>query len=806
MRKSTLLSLALILGGMGFAANAAEMNPATTTLPPNSYGYVLDGGYFAYPSMMVLTWDGQTVNYVEDVTPYFTLTNLSDAEATPEKKEGTTNIYTGLPYNSVKDGSTYVSLSLGYGFDNGSKYEVSLPAGIFVNENGETNPAQSFTFNVRPNFYGGLESSPVQSNVTPYPFYSAEDLSDVQFSFTDRNIEATGTGKIIAYKYDYVYDDPETYTGGHYEGVEYDLTESATVSNNAIHVDMSSLPSNYWTIAITEGFIKTTQVVNEVETVIGNGVSYAYYDIQDGSEFNGEDFKVTNPTLGSMLNSLASVTMTFGQPIRLVEDGPAVSVVNGEKTYECKPSISANSGNYSLVLSFSPALTDPGTYKFTIPAGFVTNGTYFNQEEEFEFRVTPYFPEDKVTKDPEPGIVSSSELATITLTFEGVTEIQAVEGGARPYYYEVDPGVKSEQKYMNYGEEINIEGNKVIITLSEIGQYQYNFTIPSSSLLIDDTYVCGYITANYTVWDGISAAEVVEGQTSGIAIPAGTLVLEWEGETVTATEDFGLTYKYYNQMAYSYVDEPVSASAVKLVNVSDPTSEEYNGIEIDLEAVFNEFLNNEYRSGNSCTLNIPAGIVENADGLVNPAQSYSYTVYQPVAGDVDFYESDVEGVYVMEWSDITYLNIGYQMYITVAPEDGEEFDLTCPSTYTYQEPLPGEFTKAYMDPEAFADPVIKMNLSELEDGVYTIKVPTGLVSMQQGEDRMTYLANPAYEFNVIIGEGVSGVKIENAVNDGRIVVYNLQGVKILDTVNAEDLGKLAKGLYIINGKQTMVRK
>ena len=50
--------------------------------------------------------------------------------------------------------------------------------------------------------------------------------------------------------------------------------------------------------------------------------------------------------------------------------------------------------------------------------------------------------------------------------------------------------------------------------------------------------------------------------------------------------------------------------------------------------------------------------------------------------------------------------------------------------------------------------------------------------------------------------------IQNVVEaaDGVYKVYNLQGVNILNTVNAADLNSLTPGLYIVNGKKVLIRK
>lgn len=51
--------------------------------------------------------------------------------------------------------------------------------------------------------------------------------------------------------------------------------------------------------------------------------------------------------------------------------------------------------------------------------------------------------------------------------------------------------------------------------------------------------------------------------------------------------------------------------------------------------------------------------------------------------------------------------------------------------------------------------------------------------------------------------GTTAVKVLGA--EGRTVVYNLQGVRVLDTDNADAVKALAPGLYIVNGKKVIVK-
>ena len=50
----------------------------------------------------------------------------------------------------------------------------------------------------------------------------------------------------------------------------------------------------------------------------------------------------------------------------------------------------------------------------------------------------------------------------------------------------------------------------------------------------------------------------------------------------------------------------------------------------------------------------------------------------------------------------------------------------------------------------------------------------------------------------------AGIKGISSLDDGIIRVYNLQGVSVLKTKEKDDLKSLAPGIYIINGKKTII--
>ena len=62
------------------------------------------------------------------------------------------------------------------------------------------------------------------------------------------------------------------------------------------------------------------------------------------------------------------------------------------------------------------------------------------------------------------------------------------------------------------------------------------------------------------------------------------------------------------------------------------------------------------------------------------------------------------------------------------------------------------------------------------------------------------LEEPDEDENPGDSTGVAGV-----ANDGKVSVYNLQGVKMLDNADAASVNSLPAGLYIINGKKVVIR-
>lgn len=88
----------------------------------------------------------------------------------------------------------------------------------------------------------------------------------------------------------------------------------------------------------------------------------------------------------------------------------------------------------------------------------------------------------------------------------------------------------------------------------------------------------------------------------------------------------------------------------------------------------------------------------------------------------------------------------------------------------------------------------------IPDGSYTLTFPKGYFML--GDDGREC---PELVYNYIVGEesAINGIAADE---DGIFRVYNIAGVKVLESASKEDLRKLSDGIYIANGVKVLIRK
>ena len=114
-----------------------------------------------------------------------------------------------------------------------------------------------------------------------------------------------------------------------------------------------------------------------------------------------------------------------------------------------------------------------------------------------------------------------------------------------------------------------------------------------------------------------------------------------------------------------------------------------------------------------------------------------------------------------------------------------------------------ENTQTNSNGEMIAMDQLALKTSEaiLGNGTYILEIPTGCFIDRNGNN----IEGTTIKFTVKNDSGLVA-DIEDIIEGNNYwVVYNITGVKVLDTDNAEDLNTLSRGIYIINNRKVIVR-
>ena len=189
-------------------------------------------------------------------------------------------------------------------------------------------------------------------------------------------------------------------------------------------------------------------------------------------------------------------------------------------------------------------------------------------------------------------------------------------------------------------------------------------------------------------------------------------------------------------------------------------------------------------------ISIPEGVVKNAEGLVNPAQEFTFYVMDcdyslpTITPEPGEYKKDELSKVTISWDNqsLTYNYTADNVFVEDQNND---------KTYL---PFGQEVT---LNADATA---LEVNLSELEAGKYAIVVPDYYVIIND-----ELLNGLVYSDEYVILDQ-SGVVAFNADEDGMYRVYNLNGINVLNTTDVEAVRQLDGGVYIVNGVKVLIRK
>lgn len=781
MKKIYTLLTAMAFSGL--AASAGEL-PLGTVI--DDYGRPLNVIKLTEVYNFILEWD-ETLTFVEGFTPYFTIQKEGEEAVTYSNGDYDTYyppVSLGYYYYDSQTSSNAISLYFPTIKTLGS-YTLTIPAGMVEDINGDKNVSQSINFSIVGVLSDDNDSfniTPPQSvsvNNGPVPFYSASELSAITISWEGVTL-SEGSGKITAYNEDYI-DAPD------------DAFDNTKFEDGKLVLDLSSWEPGAWTIYLPKGF---ADGVDESGNEYITNYIYLSYVINNPTA-TLDDVEMTYPR-SFYLNELESATFSFGQPIKLTGNGE-VTLTKGSSNYEVEAAINSRNGNYSLEITLESAIDTYGDYTLTIPAGYISNGGNTNDEIVKVFHVLPamtnYSPslEDHTT-------VSEVDFAKLKVTFPQASTIEPLTANWKNIsVWEINYGVSRNEVSLSYGNGVTVNGNSIEISIPNIKQYQYDITIPAFDFIMDGEYTNDQINLYYTVWDGMADPIIIQGPnentTSNVVIE-----LTWNYQTITPTADFNVI------LDGGYDTYPVPSDCYEFIHIENENGDAQagnNALRFDLSSAIESA--REQGSSSNFTFIIPAGIVENVGGLVNPRTQFEFKVYPVVDSEAIFEETETPELYSLHWEGQTWISTPYclPVYETETSTISLEYQ-----ELEYSDPLsvlkPGCFGKLYSDALGYSNYYFNLKDMVNEEERSVLVIPQGFVAININYD-WTDLLNE--EMTFVITEGkTSAIDKLNNNNDGILRVYNLQGVNVMNASDSSALKSLAPGIYIINGKKVALRK
>ena len=139
--------------------------------------------------------------------------------------------------------------------------------------------------------------------------------------------------------------------------------------------------------------------------------------------------------------------------------------------------------------------------------------------------------------------------------------------------------------------------------------------------------------------------------------------------------------------------------------------------------------------------------------------------------------------------------------VTVSPIPAESVKLSVESIELKE----GESVKilATVYPEETTFKTIEWSSSNA--AVATVDNDGKVMAVSEGSATITAACGEVYATCIITVTAESGIENIKADGNGRYIVWNMQGTKILDTENAKEIKYLPEGFYIINGTKVLLK-
>ena len=463
---------------------------------------------------------------------------------------------------------------------------------------------------------------------------------------------------------------------------------------------------------------------------------------------------------------------------------------HGEENAEI---IFPESGNYFTV-DLSNLNLAAGNYELTIPEGYVELSQYGGISREA-------CPEQYLdltvggSVDTEYPVQFSAFMDNLfIITWENVTSLKeanttgayienTVTGDKYDMFFLVDDLYSKANIRINNGNALNVNVTNNYPTLPS-GRYRF------------------YLPANYVTFNGTTKGNA---EINDFEFEYGAPWMQGRVETNGPSEDNKITMTWIDASEIQF-NSAFSGAGNNLqgVTVYDSSDTQTTIPQVTHLSISGNIMTIDLNGLNieegACNLVVPMDylfVTVNGVTDTNDDTYYNFTLGNPSVGPGE------PGLYneAATWSIQsgatvkygTLVEVNWSNRVLTLLEDAEEVSAYNPTT--------GIIYLEYGEEVNLSDDKTKLviNLGNLPNNVFRINVPEACVEFDV--DGVTYRNQASSLDNVQVDNtgGVDGI----ADDEGRIRVFNVNGVMILDTDNAAELSNLPKGLYIVNGKKVI---
>lgn len=507
-----------------------------------------------------------------------------------------------------------------------------------------------------------------------------------------------------------------------------------------------------WTLKIAEGSIVVDDETSPEIT--------AKYTIE--AQVSGYE---VSPENGATVEKLSEITITF-PGVEEVEYNDEVAItLEGPDGYSASSTDVHGTGNVWTVSFRNPSAE--GEYTVTFPAGAFTLDGEASKEE-----VASYIYKQIWKLSPEPGNTLTS-LNELTLSFPEATEVEYVGSG---YMFALSKGQVYSTPSMNCEKVEDASVPTFKITLIEGAQTPPNglitFSVEEGAFEIDGKE-SPEIRVEYTLDAPVSTEYQVT--------PEGTIVIS----------EYGIDFAFLFDETATVI-APAKADVTVTINDEPFTS-------FEMMAEGNMLMFGIYQAElpeGTLKVTIPAGAFK-IGKEESPAISQEWNL---VAAKV--FEPEISFAGEAEGNSVSDLG---KIYITFPDATSGEvwnpygsFASLKKNDYSYFQ----NGTVELVENETRATGVtfsITFDPAPTEDGDYTLAVREGTFILDG------VYSSPEIDHIFMLDSTMTGIESIFADENGNVTVYTLDGRVILNNVPAAQLRELEKGMYIINGKKTLVK-